>query len=1396
MRKLIFALLFAISFCVPAMAQTSPPVITPVSGTYSTSQSMSMTNPSATPLVCWGPHPGIVIGGASTCPTYSQNFTSGTAPSCGSGTCSYYAVAGGTGFTDSAQATVTYTITASGTVINYPSGFGASCDPTNIWLENSATCAPPSVYLMKYTPTHLSDNLTYKTPENIQSFTTQFTFRVSCANVTSGNPCGNGFGFGGIINPNYKTNGGGPYTYEADSNQFAWANCSLVNFPICPAPPPSVTSNFPTYGFLVNFDMTDYSQNATSNKSWTGFYQGPGNFPTNASGYYYNPRAVYDMSPSGINLTSGDEMQANVIYNGTTISVTLQDTVTGAIYTNSYPANLPAACLGNSCMIGFGAGTNVAVEDVYIDTWTYTLGQTQAFPVTFSVPPGTYTSSQTLALAGQQSGTSIYYTTDGSTPTFPVTGTTQTYSGPITVSSTETVKAIGVVSGYSNSPLTAESYTINGGATQVAAPTFTPASGSYSGPQNITPSDSTSGATMYYTTDGTTPTVYSHPFTLPFYSSLLYGDSPTTTVKAIAAKSGMLPSNVTTLNLTLGAVGASPTFSPTAGTYASAQTVAISTTAGAIICYSTGGTPQTNGSTGCNYGTLYTGPITVSSDEMVFAVAGGTGFSDSLMASAPYTIGGTLTAATPSFSPAGGTYTSTQNVAINGSTNPYKATLVQYSARSGFNTGGGFLTPDLNLSYAVTQGNTVIAAIFMETAPGTALSLTNGSGPPITMNLVASQLSGGSGLYIYAATNVPSGQVSLRFTTSQTSNGASAIMEFQGLATASLINTSAFGFGTGTTLTTPSVTPSAGSYLLSILAQDSIASIPTSGSGLSLTNVGPGNVLGNPGLTQAGYIQVAQGWGNSGTPYTATWNNLTSGHTSIAALLAVNSLGSSFNANAVMGQYTGGTNGSSPFSVLANPTQNVVQSQVAISSATTSASFTTTNAVASGNTGVIYVWEGNSSATPTIPPDSLGNVWTLAGSTTSISGLYAYISAFTHSGSDTITVSVGSGNTFGATFGEYSGVTTLDSTASSSTTSTVVPVAGATITTTATDLIIDGIGNYGYDSITGTSGFNPNISTTTSTPTNPTSNLTISDSVAPIGTYTTPAYYEIDVTNPPIYAAGIEHLMIALKATGVTPNYNGVNPPAVGSSSIFYTNNGSTPTTSSTVYSGPLAVSTTQTIKAIATALGYTQSAVGTALYTIASVQLAAPTFAPGSGTYSGTQSVTITPPAGATACYTVNATPPLPVTPGTCPAGTTTVSGPVSVVASEIINAYSTQTGFSTSVIASASYVIGLPTAVAPVFSPTAGSYPGPITVTITSTTSGATIYYTTDGSTPTSSSLPYSTGIILSGSTNFKAITIASGYTNSSVTSADYTLPATAGITVSIQGSTVTIKSNASIK
>ena len=97
---------------------------------------------------------------------------------------------------------------------------------------------------------------------------------------------------------------------------------------------------------------------------------------------------------------------------------------------------------------------------------------------TFSPLAGTYTSAQTVSISDATTGATIYYTTNGTTPTT----SSPVYSGAITVSSTETLEAIATATGYSTSALATAAYTISISTNPIPAissisPAFTNAGG-------------------------------------------------------------------------------------------------------------------------------------------------------------------------------------------------------------------------------------------------------------------------------------------------------------------------------------------------------------------------------------------------------------------------------------------------------------------------------------------------------------------------------------------------------------------------------------------------------------------------------------------------------------------------------------------------------------------------------------------------------------------------------------------------------------------------------------------------------------------------------------------------------------------------------------------------------
>ncbi len=157
---------------------------------------------------------------------------------------------------------------------------------------------------------------------------------------------------------------------------------------------------------------------------------------------------------------------------------------------------------------------------------------------TFSPSPGIFTSAQSVSLSDTTSGASIYYTTNGATPSRA--SALYSASTPIVVSSTTSIEAIAVASGYLDSTVATSTYTIN--LPIAATPTFSPLPGSFTSVQTVSLSDTTPGASIYYTTDGTTPTTAS---TLYSVSSPI-AVSATTTIEAIAVASGYATSGVST----------------------------------------------------------------------------------------------------------------------------------------------------------------------------------------------------------------------------------------------------------------------------------------------------------------------------------------------------------------------------------------------------------------------------------------------------------------------------------------------------------------------------------------------------------------------------------------------------------------------------------------------------------------------------------------------------------------------------------------------------------------------------------------------------------------------------------------------------------------------------------
>jgi len=164
---------------------------------------------------------------------------------------------------------------------------------------------------------------------------------------------------------------------------------------------------------------------------------------------------------------------------------------------------------------------------------------------------------------------------------------------------------------------------------------------------------------------------------------------------------------------------------------------------------------------------------------------------------------------------------------------------------------------------------------------------------------------------------------------------------------------------------------------------------------------------------------------------------------------------------------------------------------------------------------------------------------------------------------------------------------------------------------------------------------------------------------------------------------------------------------------------------------------------------------------------VATPAFSVPTGTYTVPQNVTITTATdGASIYYTTDGNDPTE--------SSTPYTTPITVSANTTIKAIAIKEGMDNSSIASATYTFLVED---PTFFPVLGFYTAPQNVTISTTTDGASIYYTIDGSDPTAGSTLYIEPITVSTTTTIKAIAIKAGMNNSGIVAATYTLPEISG-------------------
>ncbi|HTG29780.1 MAG TPA: chitobiase/beta-hexosaminidase C-terminal domain-containing protein [Methylomirabilota bacterium] len=384
-----------------AAPQASAPVLNPGGENFTGSVSVAITDST--------PGASIFYTTNGSTPTTSSAKYSGPINVTASETIK--AIASASGYGPSAVASETYNLqsqSGGSSTINFGSGFGSA---QNSMRFNGSAVLSNGVLQLTNGGSAEAGSAWFNTTVNITQFTNDFAFQ--------------------LVNPN------------ADGITFTIQNAGLA----------ALGNTGGSLGYAgiaksvaVKFDLYN---NGGEGIDSTGLYQNSAVPITPAS----------DLSSSGINLHSGDKFSVHMTYNGATLAMTITDGTTGAVYNTSWSINIPQVIGSNIAFVGFTGGTGGLTATQNIQTWTFVSGTQQATAPIFSPAPGSYATVQSVALSTPTPGASIHYTTDGSTPSV----SSALYSQSIPVGATETIKALTVASGYSNSSVSAGTYTISSG---------------------------------------------------------------------------------------------------------------------------------------------------------------------------------------------------------------------------------------------------------------------------------------------------------------------------------------------------------------------------------------------------------------------------------------------------------------------------------------------------------------------------------------------------------------------------------------------------------------------------------------------------------------------------------------------------------------------------------------------------------------------------------------------------------------------------------------------------------------------------------------------------------------------------------------------------------------------
>jgi len=917
----------------------------------------------------------------------------------------------------------------------------------------------------------------------------------------------------------------------------------------------------------------------------------------------------------------------------------------------------------------------------------------------FSVPGGNYYDELMVAINTFPADATIYYTTDGSEPS-DLNGFV--YVAPIPVTQITTLKAKAYRNNWMPSNVATAMYEL-----YVRPVGFNPNQGSYNSAQNIALSTPTALASVYYTTDGTDP----DNITGTLYSGLI-NLTDDTLVKAIAYRTGWHPSVITAANYIIDIplpVVAAPIFSLPSGVYDSSQVVMISvTTPGATIRYTLDGTNPD-----AVNGMDYTGPITVNATTQIRAYAYLAGWGDSPISLANYVIILPVqTVATPVFTPVGGVYNNSVDVVIT-TTTPLADIYYTLDGTEPSNVNGTLYAGPITIT-----STTTVKAIAYRT--GWENSLINNASYVIFIpveTVQTPQLFPAPGTYTYSptitiVTTTPGSLIIYTLDGSDPSltNGIPYLAPFA-LSLDSTTTVKAIAFKDGWN----NSQMAAGTYIVTGSVAD-VTFLPAGGTYTSMQTV----VLST--ATEGATVRYTTD-GSDPTALSPVYNaGIALAHNTITTIKA-RAFKSGWAPSAITEEtynITGQVTISDPVFSLPSGTYNTAQTVSIV------------GAYFPADASVHYTLDGTTPTTDspvyTTPFDIALNssvTITVRGFKTDWIPSPVYTATYTVTGQVQLPAVV-----FTPAPGTYQ-------------TAQAVTISPAL-------LPADAVLRYTLDGSEPTElspayagAINLGLNTTTTIKVKAfKADWTPSDTATGIYIITGQVVYNTPVFSP---APGIY-------TTAQNITINSINP---ADAVVYYTLDGSEPTTASTQYTAaiPLPLNSSLTIKTKAFKADWTPSETHTGFYTTTgNVTIQLPVFDPAPGLYTSPQMVTInsnTAPAGATLHYTLDGSDPSQSSP--------VYTAPIPVNTGQTVNirvrAYSTN--WLPSDIHSGSYTVTGQVSIAdPVFTPAGGIFTSPQVVVLNTITNpvGATLRYTTDGSEPTASSPIYTTGIPVNQSMTIK--------------------------------------------